>query len=203
VPNHNDRALNAIEHVAGWGFTPNIQQRIGALAVIWSLFETNLETTIWALTGENVEGKRPSTDKSSVSTWIEVLPKHPERLSHSAQEVLQVTADAAKDLMDYRHAIMHGSVIPSATMPSFVRNPLWHGQKRGRMTHDAHVSENLLDMAIDCAWVLCKVVFATRSACTDPAARLTLEGMKTEIARVRGMAGELRHLTELMNHEKY
>jgi len=75
VPKHNDRALNAIEHVAGWGFTPDIQQRIGAFAVIWSVFETNLETTIWALTGENVEGKRPATDKSSVSTGMEVLPR--------------------------------------------------------------------------------------------------------------------------------
>ena len=51
--------------------------------------------------------------------------------------------------------IVHGWMLPSPTMPTFIRNPAWNGEIRKRARHDAHVDANLLDMARDCAWVLC------------------------------------------------
>ena len=70
-------------------------------------------------------------------------------------------------------------------------------------SHDAHVDANLLEMALDGAWVLCRFVFAGREACTDPAKIKAVEALKREVTRVRGQVSELRHLTALMNSKKY
>jgi hypothetical protein len=124
-------------------------------------------------------------------------------MTPDVNEVLRATSLAASDLMAYRHAIMHGAMIPDAAMPSFIRNPSWHQEKRARPSHSAHVDENLLDMAIDAAWVLCEVVFAVRAACIDPEKTASVAALKKEVERAGSLAGELRHLDELMNHEKY
>jgi len=203
IPKHREQSLNVIAHLAGWGFRPEVQQRIGALGVVWGVFETNLETTLWALRDEQVVGVRPSTDKTSISQWIEALAEGSSKLSTEAQDVLRSAASAAKDLMEYRHALVHGWLIPFQTMPTFIRNPTWNGEKRNRPTSDAHVDENLLDMAIDAAWILCKVVFAAKAACSDAREPEKLTALKHEVARAKSEANELRHLTALMNHEKY
>jgi hypothetical protein len=58
-------------------------------------------------------------------------------------------------------------------------------------------------MAIDSAWSLCRVVFAARAACADPTKVANLTVLMEEASRAHSHANELRHLTELMNHEKY
>lgn len=176
---------------------------MGALAVVWGVFESNLETTLWALRGEQVKGERPSTDRTSAGDWIKELGGAWPQLPPEAQEVLSLASLAAFDLMEYRHALMHGWMLPDTTMPAFIRNPRWNGEIRKRPSHDAHVDANLLDMALDCAWVLCRFVFATRDACADRAKLKALMALKPDITRVRSQVNELRHLTELMNHEKY
>jgi hypothetical protein len=55
------------------GFSPDVLQRLGAFAVAWAVFESHLETALWALSDETVAGVHPSTDKKPVSTWIEEL----------------------------------------------------------------------------------------------------------------------------------
>jgi hypothetical protein len=203
LPKHTESSSKILARLTGWGFRPEVQQRIGALAVVWGVFESNLETTLWALRREEVTGVRPSTDKTQISDWIKELGKDWRQLSAEAQDVLRVASLTAFDLMEYRHTIVHGWVLRSPTMPSFIRNPQWHGEKRKRPSHDAHVDENLLDMAIDSAWILCRVVFAARAACAEPVKVASLAALKQEVSRARSQANELRHLTELMNHEKY
>jgi hypothetical protein len=203
LPKHTDSSSKILARLIGWGFRPEVQQRIGALAVVWGVFESNLETTLWALRREEVAGVRPSTDKTQISDWIKELGKDWPQVSAEAQDVLRVASLTACDLMEYRHTIVHGWMSRSPIMPSFVRNPQWHGEKRKRPSHDAHVDENLLDMAIDSAWILCRVVFAARAACAEPAKVASLAALKQEVSRARSQASELRHLTELMNYEKY
>jgi hypothetical protein len=204
IPDHNERSAQILAQMAGWGFPPDIQQRIGVLAVVWSIFESNLETTLWALRGEKMDGIRPSTDKNpQVSDWIKRLGTSWSHLPTEAQEVLRVASLAAHDLMEYRHTLVHGWLLPSPTMPTSIRNPRWHGEKRKRPSHDAHVDGNLLDMAIDTAWILCRVVYAARVACSEPAKVENLTALKQEVYRARSEANELRHLSELMNDEKY
>lgn len=53
-PAHTESSAQILARLSGWGFPLDVQQRIGALAVVWSLFEANLETTLWALKDEQV-----------------------------------------------------------------------------------------------------------------------------------------------------
>jgi len=61
-------------------------------------------------------------------------------------------------------------------------------------------TQNLLDMALDCAWVLCRFVIAAREVCADPAKVTTIEALKRDVTRVRLQVSEF---TALMNSEKY
>lgn len=150
-----------------------------------------------------MKGVYPSTDKLPISKQIKLLKQHSTSLSQGAQEVIADAASAALDPMDYRHAIMHGAMIPSEIGgPSFIRNPKWHGEKRARPTHDAHVNENLLNLAIDTAWTLCRLVFAVKEIPSTGTAS-DLRELKHDMQRAKSQASELRHLTELVNSEKY
>lgn len=203
LPKHTERSQAILTRIANWGFPDDVLQRVGALALVWGQFESNLETAVWALHGDDVAGTRPWTDRTSVSDWIKELGKPRSQFPVPAQQILQMASLAALDLMDYRHALVHGTMLPSPTMPTFIRNPAWHGEIRKRPSHDAHVDRNLLDMAIDSAWTLCQVAIATRAACVDPMKIAGVAALKTHASRARSMASELRHLTALMNDDRY
>jgi len=203
IPKHREQSLIVLARLAGWGFSPEVQQRIGVLSVVWGLFESNLEPTLWALGDKKVSGVRPSTDKKVISELIADMAEGSAKLTTEAQDVFRLAALAAKDLMEYRHGLVHGRLIPFPSMPIFIHNPRWNRELRNRPSSDAHVDENLLDMAIDAAWTLCRVVFAAQAACTDRGKTSSLTALKSEVARAKGQANELRHLTALMNHEKY
>lgn len=203
-PTHRDTSADAMERLGAWGFSTQILQRLGGFAVLWGIFESKLETALWALSGEEVHGVRLSTDKLPISAQIKQLVERSGRLSQSTQDVISGAADAAMDLMEYRHAIMHGAMIPRAVGgPSFVRNPQWHRVKRGRPTHDAHVDENLLDLAIDTAWILCRVLFAIVEPAAETSIDANVQALKQEVLKAKSQANELRHLTEFVNCEKY
>jgi hypothetical protein len=102
-----------------------------------------------------------------------------------AQSVIRKASLAAKDLVEYRHSIMHGWMIPRPIGPLFVRNPTWHREKRRRPTLYAIIDANLLDMAIDSAWTLCQVVFEVRDACADPAKAARLVALERKVDRAR------------------
>src|SRR5690606_30502915 len=89
------------------------------------------------------------------------------RLGPDAHKVVSRAAQAAEDLMHYRHGFMHGWAISIGGAPFFIRNPRWHGEMRRRPSSDAHVDSGMLDMAIDAGWTLCRSVIATRDACED------------------------------------
>lgn len=203
IPKHTQNALLVMEQLSNFGIPYPIQQRIGTFAVSWGLFESNLERTVWSLQKEDVKGVRPSTDKSQVSDWIAVLEKGSGDFTATANEVLRIAAQAAVDLMHYRHALMHGTLVALPGAALFIRNPQWHGEIRKRESGDAHIEENLLDLAIDSAWVLFRVAFCAEKAPRDPAFALQLEELMSDAQRIKSYAYELRHLSALMNHEKY
>lgn len=203
TPTHTALAAKLLTHLSGWGFPPGVQQRLGALVVVWGIFEARLEKTLWTLKGEQVAGVRPSTDKTPVSTWIDDLKTQGGQFPPDIQVMFREASAAAFDLMEYRHAIMHGWLVASPSIAIFIRNPRWNGEKRRRPSHDAHVDENLLDMALECAWIVLRFVDAAEAACADPVKLEDLLVMRQDLRRARSNANELRHLTEYANHEKY
>ncbi|PBC03668.1 hypothetical protein CK220_13940 [Mesorhizobium sp. WSM3860] len=167
------------------------------------MFESRLEMCLWALRGDQVAGTRPWTDKTPIGQWLDELAAERQHVPADCLHVLRYAMNAGKDLADYRHAIVHGWMFATGDMPTFIRNPGLFGEKRHRPTHDAHVSENLLDMAVDSAWTLCQVVSLAKAGCDDPTTWPELAAIGSKVRRAMSQAGELRHLTELMNHEKY
>jgi hypothetical protein len=137
--------------------------------------------------------------------WIEEFGKGSPDFLPEARAVMKEAALAANDLMDYRHALIHGAVLAfeGSTIATFIRNPGWQGVKRARPTNDAHVDENLLDIAIDAVSVLCRTVFAAREACEEASGIHKLIALRDVVDSARSEARELRHLRDLMNHEKY
>lgn len=201
-PDVSQRAESILERVATWGITPEIQRRLGAFGVVWGMFETNLERAVLSLQGETIgPGVRPSTDGTPIAEWIKILAQPSTRIPRSEHGLLEYASEAATDLMEYRHAVVHGWLMPSSLGLSFIRNPRWKGELRKRPSNEAYVSERLLDMAIDASWVLCQLVFTLRIACEQPA-RADLRSLVPDVARARSQALELRHLADLMNHEK-
>jgi hypothetical protein len=205
LPKHTAAAMSVRDHLANRGITKSSQERIGAFAICWGLFESSLETAVWALQNEEVNGVRPSTDKSHVSDWIAVQGNGNQDLPDATNEVLRIASIAAVDLMHYRHALMHGTLIafPGGRSAVFQRNPRWHGEIRKRESGDAHIDDNLLDLAIVSAWTLSGVATFTSKFSVDLASAANIEGLNEDVKRAKSYAGELRHLTALMNHEKY
>jgi hypothetical protein len=185
------------------GIPIEIQHKIGVFAVAWGLFESNLERAVWVLQKEQVKGNRPSTDKTSAHKWIEILESGSSELSDKANEVLKISAHAAKDLMSYRHSLFHGYLVPLGGTAMFIRNPRWHGEVRNREAGDAHIDENIIDLAIDAAWVLFSVVMSVTKVDGDFSNISNIEAFESEARRIKSNANEVRHIAALMNHEKY
>lgn len=204
LQHHTEQSLSICTHLAKSGLPLSLQQRIGAFHIVWSLFESNLETALWKLSEEDVRGSFPSTDSVPISKWIQKLKLGSPRFSTEANGILHLSAQTAIDLMEYRHALSHGYLCPIAGGTAvFIRNPKWHGESRHRPTNDAHVDNNLLDMAITAAWTLYKTSVAISATCSDSKKLPVLMALKSELRSACGLANELRHLTSLMNHEKY
>jgi len=185
------------------GLHPDRLMKIGAFVVAFGLFETRLERAVWALTETNVAGSRPFTDKVPAAKWLEPFALGNPKLSAKCNAVLHAAAGAAEDLMDYRHTLVHGHLLPLGGTPMFLRNPAWNKEVRNKPVGDAHIEEPMLDLAIVCAWTLFTVASMAEEAMSTPAAAETLEGLEGDVRRTCSYANELRHLTALMNSEKY
>lgn len=203
LPKHTRCAIEVTSRFATVGLTPDILQKIGTFAVAWGLFETTLERAVWVLKKEDVQGKRPSTDKVPPSKWLVSLGEGSVDLSLNANEVLKMASEAGEDLMDYRHSLMHGALVAFPGKSWFMRNSQWHGAVRNKPFGDAHVEENLLDLAIETAWNLYGVVGYVVKIPESEEAEESLVSMHSTVRRAKSSASELRHLSKMVNHEKY
>src|SRR6476619_2386626 len=105
IPKHREQSLIVLARLAGWGFSPEVQQRIGALGIVWGIFESNLETTLLTLRDEKVAGVGTSTGNKVISELIAEMAKRSAKLATEDQDVFRLAGLAAKDLMEYRHAL--------------------------------------------------------------------------------------------------
>src|SRR4051794_14110507 len=129
----SQRARSVIDNVTKWGITPEIQTRLGVFSVIWGMLETNLENTVHALRNEKMgPGMRPSTDATSIADWIRILGQPSPRIPARQHALMEYASLAAIDLMEYRHAVVHGWLVPgkASGVSSFIRNPRWKGEIR-------------------------------------------------------------------------
>lgn len=197
----SDHAKLGKDWLAQHGFSPEIQQAIGAFVCFWSMLETRIEHVIWSFDGKPQRGERPDTDAEPLAAWLRRLDKIRDEAQDEVALVLTDFIAATSDLAAYRHAIAHGWLIPKGVGgPTFLTNTRYGEIDRKRPSQDAHVSLDMIDLAISAAMNLTQV--ASALIARDGAATLRA-GAAAEAKKARSAANEVRHITALMNHEKY
>lgn len=178
---------------------------IGAFITTYGMFETTLERALWTLSERSIEGIRPFTEKMNTEAQFKMLGEGNTKLSNQCNAILKVAAYAAEDLNEYRNSLVHGYILSFGpdSVPSFLKNPGWHGEVRNKAVGDAYIDEPLQDLVIIAAWNLLLLVRKVEKVFTDHASQQAIEAMKEDIDRARSYASEVRHLRSLMNHEKY
>ena len=188
------------------GLTPNHLMLMGAFITAYGLFETTLERALWTLSERNIEAIRPFTETMNTEAQFKMLGAGSSKLSNKSNAILNVAADAAEDLNEYRNSLVHGYILSLGpnSVPSFMKNPHWHGATgRKKAVGDAYIDEPFQDLVLIAAWNLFALVGKVEKVFTDPNAQQAIEAMKNDVDRAKSYASEARHLRSLMNHEKY
>ncbi|EKS9840643.1 hypothetical protein QDD82_001433 [Burkholderia cepacia] len=199
-----DEAVLALEQE--YGLSRACQQKLGAFMTYMGMFERLIEVAAWAILEEGVTGKRPSTDKIGISDIIGRIKKRARGRDGALGDAINLTCECADDLLAYRNAIAHGWLFPSTQdAPYFMSNVSFHGEHRARAFQDAHISENLLDLAIDAAVVLVTSARGIFLSCSGPNAFCEdqMAHAIDRLTRARSEANELRNLRALMGADKY
>jgi hypothetical protein len=204
--NYPAKSADIQARLMSFGLQPNHLMLIGAFIAAYGLFETTLERALWALSGRSIEGVRPFTETMKAEDQFNMLAEGSPKLSEKCNALLQIAAQAALDLNEYRNSLVHGYLLSlgPAVTPSFMKNPHWHGATgRKKPIGDAYIDEPVQDLVLVAAWNLYLLVEQVEKAFSEPNAQRAIEAMKDEVERAKSYAGEARHLSSLMNHEKY
>ncbi|WP_313172601.1 hypothetical protein [Massilia oculi] len=181
---------------AFFGITPEIQQQIGTFVIVWAMFESDIELLIWMATGEEPAGRRPSTDAKQISELINKLRKWArESATWPLRPTLVAICEAADNLAAYRNAIIHGRPLEG---PKFVSNGSFFGELRKRPVATAHISPDLMGMAIDSAEILHRatgLLGAVYAGQLDEGTPIVQEALGNVLTATR-QSTELRYLAD-------
>ncbi len=109
-----NRLLSWLENACG---ISNVElQLIGAFIVTWSLFEYELEKSIWRLANINPSGIRPATDALPASARLIEFRRLCSLVQGSNEwhEMADAASDAIENLIAIRNIIAHGHVLPGS-----------------------------------------------------------------------------------------
>ncbi|TGP42833.1 hypothetical protein EN871_18065 [bacterium M00.F.Ca.ET.228.01.1.1] len=203
---HQRSADEAVRgHEREYGLNQVCQQKLGAFMTLMGMFERLIDCCL-GYPRRGCQGKRPSTDKIGVSEIIGRIKRRARGRDGALGNAINLTCECADDLLSYRNAIAHGWLFPSTEdAPYFMSNVSFHGEHRGRPFQDAHISENLLDLAIDAAFVLVTSARGIFLACSGQDAFHQDQMAHTidRLMRARSEASGLRNLRGLMESDKY
>ena len=198
-------ADRAMSHLMRLGFSPIILMKLATFQVQWTIFETMLEPTLWAMNDEDPKGVHPSTDGKQVSELINRFAKSADKFPVELRDLIVLTSRTASLLLRYRNGISHGFVLPAEVGgPGFLSNPQWHGEKRKRPHSDALVVEWSLDLALYAILAISEVrLIVEKVAKSAPIPNADeLKRLMDRGRNAKGMASELVHRVALANHEK-
>lgn len=190
-----------------FGLTPEILQRLGGFIVAWGLFESQLETMTLVAMGQKIQkGHRPITDCLQPSDLLTRFRKGTQSFLPETINAAEIFTDTAEDCLVFRNAIIHGRALPPRFGgPMFLNNAAWFGEVRKRPSTEAHISDRLLDMALECAGILILQGGHLQIAMLESEVNQIAIAKETiaPLRKASSMANELRHLSALMNDEHY
>ncbi len=139
-----------------YGVRSSTLQKIGVFIIVWGMFESELELTVLAVTGEELKNNaRPSTDAKHVSDLIKCIREKSTRFEEPVRNISIAMCDTADSLLNLRNAISHGFLIPSKRLGiGFINNPKWLNVKRKRDTTDVFLTEQVLEKSIEAAAII-------------------------------------------------
>jgi hypothetical protein len=199
------KSLDIQTRLISVGLQPTHLMMMGSFITVYGLFETTLERSLWTLREIKVEGERPFTEKMNTEAQFKMLGNGSSKLTDKCNAILKIAADAARDLNEYRNSLVHGYLLSFGPdcVPSFMKNPRWHGEDRKKAVGDAYIDEPFQDLVLIAAWNLFLLMSTIEKVFTDTEAQKAIEAMKDDVDRAKSYANEARHLRSLMNHEKY
>ncbi|NKB49592.1 MAG: hypothetical protein GKS02_09585 [Alphaproteobacteria bacterium] len=187
-----------------YGLARTTIEKIGAFVVMWATFEGDLERALWQLTNEVPEGTVPTTDTKPVSRLIAMFREEGLKLEGGDwQRIVTLLCDTAKNLAEYRNALVHGRLLPTSVGGGLVLNAAWHGEQRTRDPVTAHIDDNLVGIMLDALQELLVLVRVIASGGTTPNTDPSVLERVPSLQHAYAGAGEVRFLTEAMNSEKY
>lgn len=197
-----EEALAKLEHD---GVSVECQRLLGALVAYVAQFERLIELGNWAvLEVREVAGVRPETDKGTVSDIIQGIQLRKKARDGSLGQAIDLTCQVATDLLAYRNAIAHGWLMPSGGgRPYFASNVAFHSERRRRSRQDAHITEELLEKAVDSAFCICFSARRIFLACSGPNP-FDMDAMADFIApleRAASQAAELKSMSALQGND--
>lgn len=184
-------------------------ERIGALILGCAMLENDIEIVLWQLSGWPEPGEEPSTDSMVISKRLKEFRRLAGALADQDWPTLRknvdVFADAADNVLAYRNAVAHGYPVGTFGDDSpaiSISNTMWHGEARRRPTQEAHLDAQVIEMVLEALYLLLRAIHAGRGQAQE-AMRLPALLQSPGLSQAKSLSGEARHLTELMNHEKY
>jgi hypothetical protein len=202
--NYPEKSIEIQARMLRLGLSPDKLMKIGAFIIAYGLFETTLERALWTLTETSVAGTRPITERMTSEDQFKMLGRGTPKLSTKCNAVLNVAAQAAQDLNEYRNSLVHGHLIAfeGGGTPSFMKNPAWHGEKRNKPVGDAYIEGPVQDLVLVAVWTLSALVRLVEKSLTEVKAQRGIEALEEDVRRAKNYASEARHLRSLMNQEK-
>jgi len=187
-----------------YGIAGETLEKIGAFVVMWATFEHDLERALWRLTDETPAGTVPTTDGVPIRQLIVRFRETGMKLDgEDWRSVVNLLCDTAEYLAEYRNAIAHGRLLPASVGGGSLLNAAWYGERRKRAPMTAHIDERLVGIMLDALHELLIEMNAITSGKSTPNSDRRILGRRQLLQRARSGAGEVRHLTEAMNSEKY
>lgn len=176
---------------------------MGALVVGWALFEHRLEQAIWRLRGDDVAGRRPDTDTMPASDRIKLFRSLSAPIETPEwQETAALFCDTCENVLFVRNLLAHGHLLPAAAGGGMINNISWGGVVRRRPFQSLHVTEQTLGLVLEALGELLRAV-GTLLAINGGDREAAFIACRKNLRGAQSMSGEVRHLAELMDHEKY
>lgn len=132
---------------AFFGIVPELQQRVGAVVILWAMIESQVERALWTLEGEQFPAGRPSTDAKQIGDLAARLCASAKVVPDPAvATMLQAAATATAELAEVRNTIVHGIPLGQTEgRQTLARNVSFLGEARKRPTTSLQIDEALLD----------------------------------------------------------
>jgi len=186
-----------------WGVDLIVGQKLASLIALCGSMEYHLERAIWTLKGIDPKGVRPETDGKIITAMIDMVESSAKSLtSDDARKMLTTWCTACRSGFIIRNNICHGVPTRTGSTLSFVRNPLWHGERRNKHPGDFWADAYTLDLVRNSFAVLLRIIVHVEKG-EAPIESIATPDLLKALGEARSTLGEFSNQDYNPTFEKY